>query len=120
MSCLFVSLSHFLKKDSSTIRDIICNYLETNGKIIEDLDTDLILSLDNSKDEYIKQMRMSSTWGGGIEIKAACNIWNVRILIHNIRDINNVKIIEFLPINPVFKHTINLTWNGSHYEPISI
>jgi hypothetical protein len=118
MSCLFVSLSHFLKKDSGTIRDIICNYLETNGKIIEDLDTDLILSLDNSKDDYIKQMRMTSTWGGAIEIKAACNIWNVKILIHNIRDTNNVKIIEFVPINPVYKKTLNLTWNGCHYEPI--
>ena len=47
MSCLFNSLSCFSNLDSTTIRNIICNYLETNGKIIEDLDTDLILAIDN-------------------------------------------------------------------------
>ena len=119
MSCLFNSLSHFSNLDSTTIRNIICNYLETNGKIIEDLDTDLILAIDNiSKDNYINEMKKSSTWGGAIEIKAACNIWNVRIIVHNIRHPNNVKLIEFLPINPQYTHTINISWNGSHYEAI--
>ena len=116
MSCLFNSLSYFFQEDSNTIRQLICNYLETNGKIIEGLDTEIILSLDISKDEYLTQMRQQSTWGGAIEIIAACNLWNVRILVHNIRDINN---IEFLPIiSKTYQGTINITWNGSHYEAI--
>lgn len=118
MSCLFNSLSHFFQEDSNTIRQIICNYLETNGKIIEGLDTEIILSLDNSKNDYIKQMRQQTTWGGAIEIQAASNIWNVRILVHNIRDIHNI--IEFIPIiNKYYQGTINISWNGSHYEAIS-
>ena len=36
MSCLFNSLSHFFQEDNNTIRQIICNYLEKNGKIIEE------------------------------------------------------------------------------------
>lgn len=119
MSCLFNSLSYFFKLKSENIRNIICNYLETNGKIIEDLDTEFILSLDNiSKDNYIHEMKKQSTWGGAIEIKAACNIWNVKIIVHNIRNLNNVKRIEFLPISSSFTKTINITWNGYHYEPI--
>ena len=117
MSCLFISLSRFFNIDSNTIRSIICDYLEKNGKLIEDLDTEIILSLDIPKDAYLKEMRMQNTWGGAIEIQAACNIWNVRILIHNIRDNNNIQIIEFLPLNST-QVTINLSWNGNHYEAL--
>ena len=118
MSCLFNSLSHFFQEDSNTIRQLICNYLETNGKIIEGLDTEIILSLDNSKNDYIRQMRLQTTWGGAIEIQAASNIWNVRILVHNIRDMHNI--IEFIPIiNKSYQGTINISWNGSHYEAIA-
>ena len=117
MSCLFNSLSYFFQEDSNTIRQLICNYLEKNGKIIEGLDTEIILSLDNSKSEYITQMRDQTTWGGAIEIQAACNLWNVRILVHNIKYSHNINIIEFLPINNTnYKGTINITWNGTHYE----
>ena len=116
MSCLFNSLSDFFQEDSNNIRHLICNYLETNGQIIEGLDTDVILSLDNSKNEYINQMRQQSTWGGAIEIKAASNMWNVKILVHNIRDTNNI--IEFLPINKMYRGIINISWNGSHYESL--
>jgi hypothetical protein len=117
MSCLFVSLSNFFNLDSDLIRSVICDYLDKNEKLIEDLDTEIILSLDVPKDVYLNEMRRQTTWGGAIEIQAACNIWNVRILIHNIRDINNVQIIEFLPLTST-KITINLTWNGNHYEAL--
>ena len=116
MSCLFNSLSDFFQEDSNTIRHLICNYLETNGQIIEGLDTDVILSLDNSKNEYINQMRQQSTWGGAIEIKAASNMLNVKILVHNIIYTNNI--IEFLPINKMYRGIINISWNGSHYESL--
>ena len=75
-----------------------------------------ILSLDMPKDEYIRRMRQQHVWGGGIEIQAACNIWNIRILINNKTSGNNT-IIEFLPINNTYNHTIELIWTGAHYEP---
>ena len=115
MSCLFDSISYFFNINSSQIREIVCNYLEKNGSIMEGLDTDIILSLDGSKKDYVKNMRNYNTWGGGIEIKAVSNIFKVRILVHILK---NGKIIEFLPIdNRIFK-TIQLTWSGNHYEPI--
>jgi hypothetical protein len=116
MSCLFDSLNFFIKLDSFTIRNIICNYLEGNNKIIDGLETDFILSLDIPKDEYIRRMRHPYTWGGGIEIQAACNIWNAKILVNNMTNGNNT-IIEFLPTNNTYNHTIELIWTGAHYEP---
>jgi hypothetical protein len=68
-------------------------------------------------DNYIRNMRSPSTWGGAIEIQAACNLWNVKIVVHNKRDVNN-SIIEFLPIDSHFSGVINLEWTGGHFEPI--
>lgn len=115
MSCLFNSLSYFFVLDSYSIRQKICDYLEQNNKIIDGLDTKFILNMEN--DNYIINMRNPSSWGGAIEIQAACNIWNVKIVVHNKRDINN-SIIEFLPVNSQFIGVINLEWTGGHYEPI--
>ena len=118
MSCLFDSLSFFIKLDSNIIRQIICNYLESNNNIIEGLDTNVILSLDMPKDHYITNMRNMNTWGGAIEIQAACNIWGIKIVVVNKRDNNTI--IEFIPLNKKFNHMIGFIWNGIHFEPIQI
>ena len=120
MSCLFDSLSYFFNIDSYTIRQKICDYLENNNKIIDGLDTKFILNLDNTN--YIENMRFSHTWGGAIEIQAACNLWNIKIVVHNKRDINN-SIIEFIPIflpSKTIQGTINIEWTGGHYEPLRL
>ena len=115
MSCLFDSLSYFFRMNGYAIRQTICDYLQQNKKIIDGLDTNFILSLDGNN--YINRMRMHDTWGGAIEIQAACNIWNVKIVIHNKRNREN-SVIEFLPIDNNFSNTIKLSWNGNHYEPL--
>ena len=115
MSCLFDSLSYFSNYNSNQIRQIICDYLEENHPIIDGLDTKFVLELDDPN--YIENMRKNYQWGGGIEIQAACNIWNIRIIIHNIRASKSH--IEFLPINKQIYNTIELSWNGYHFEPIA-
>lgn len=115
MSCLFNSLSYFIKKDSYSVRQEICNYLEENKKIIDGLDTKYILNLENPN--YIQNMRQTSTWGGAIEIQTACNIWKYRIIVKNLRGTNN-STIEFLPITCDFLNTIEIEWTGGHYEPV--
>jgi hypothetical protein len=117
MSCLFNSLSHFLIYNSNQIRQAICDYLEANQPLIDGLSTDFILSLDDSN--YIRNMRKSSEWGGAIEIQAACNLWNLRIIIHNMSSSKKTK-IEFLPIRKEYVYTIELLWTGNHYEPVRI
>ena len=146
MSCLFNSLSYFIKEDSYVIRNKICDYLEQNNKIIDGLETQFIINLDSNN--YVENMRNQSTWGGAIEIQVACNIWSLRIIVHNYRDkdtTTNNK-IEFIPINNGIKNidntdmnqsfsvdsslfsgiqflkenTIELYWTGGHYEPIKI
>ena len=138
MSCLFNSLSHFIEQtDPQAIRQRICDYLHANLPIIDGMTTHEVLQLDSSKtwDHYIGAMRAPSTWGGAIEIQAACNIWNARIVVHDMRgqghhrqgqqtnahSNTNPKTIEFLPVSvstvPVDK-TFELEWSGGHYEPV--
>ena len=115
MSCLFNSLSYFIKEDDYDIRLKICNYLENNFTIIEDLDTKYVLELDSV--DYIQNMKNISTWGGAIEIQVACNIWKLRIIVNDIQNYRENNKIEFIPINNIYEKTIELYWNGGHYEP---
>ena len=115
MSCLFNSLSYFIEDDSFKIRQAICDYLEENKPIIEGLETREIMGYENSN--YIGHMRNRSTWGGGIEIQCACNIWKLRIIVFNNRD-NGNRTIEFIPLSGEYNKTIYLDWTGGHYEPV--
>ena len=115
MSCLFDSLSYFIKEDSFKIRQMICDYLQENKPIIEGLETSEILKFENQ--DYIANMRLISTCGGGIEIQCACNIWNIQINVENYRENNNKK-MEFIPLHGNSEKIINIFWNGGHYEPI--
>ena len=118
MSCLFNSLNYFINEGSYEIRQKICDYLQENKPIIDGLETNYVLSLENSSSEqYIINMRSTNTWGGAIEIHCACNIWSLCINVKNYRD-NNNKIIEFIPLNNTFNKIINVYWTGGHYEPI--
>ena len=112
MSCLFNSLSRFIPESSFDIRQKICDYLEANHKIMDGIETTDILSMESN--HYIQKMRNTSTWGGAIEIQAACNLWNMSIIVHNIRDGGQ---IIFVPITSEILNTIHITWNGGHYEP---
>ena len=126
MSCLFNSMSHYIKEDGGPngIRQRICDYLEKNLPILEGMETCDVLQLEApSSQNYISKMRKSSTWGGAIEIQCACNIWNARIIVHDIRNghrNNNSKKIEFLPLrtsNASIDYIFELEWSGGHYEP---
>jgi hypothetical protein len=116
MSCLFNSISYFVKENSFIVRNKICDYLQNNGKIIDGLETDFVLNLENKN--YISKMRNPSVWGGAIEIQAACNIWNLCIIVKNKRGNENSE-IEFLPLQQSdTTNKIYLEWTGGHYEPI--
>ena len=115
MSCLFNSMNYFFKEDSQVIRNKICDYLQQNQPIIDGLDTNFILSMEGPN--YINNMRNPSVWGGAIEIQAACNIWNMSVIVHDIRNKRKDK-INFIPINGNINKSLNVTWSGGHYEPI--
>jgi hypothetical protein len=121
-------MSHFIKEDGGPngIRQRICDYLEKNLPILEGMETHDVLQLEApTAAHYISKMRNPSTWGGAIEIQCACNIWNARINVHDIRNNsnngNNNNKIEFLPLRcenaQLYSLELQLEWSGGHYEP---
>ena len=117
MSCLFQSLSNFFRDiDENTLRNQICDYLEKNPKIFNDMDTNqiTIFESDMSLPEYVSKMRHPSTWGGALEIIAFCEIFNIDVVVH----FQNRE-IEFLPKNKSLI-TLHLNYNGNHYTPLSV
>jgi hypothetical protein len=116
MSCLFNSLQQFVPENSNQIRRVICDYLEQNRPIIDGLDTQFILRMD--RPDYVAQMRRNSTWGGAIEIQAACNIWNMSVHVFDIRrNRGAADIIKFIPVVGEFDRVISVNWSGGHYTP---
>ena len=82
---------------------------------INDIQLDIITRLDSnmSLPQYINNMSNQNTWGGGIEIKCFCNLFNIKVNVH----ISN-NIIEFLPSKNTPIGQVNILYTGNHYEPI--
>jgi len=131
MSCLFNSFSSFqniVNKDNSlTIRQKICDFIATNPILFDDINVDNIIEWETNMNlqAYVKNMRSTFTWGGAIEIKCFCEIYNCNVEVVNIR---NEGCITLLTRNILFQNSknetsldfplIRISWNGGHYEPL--
>jgi hypothetical protein len=133
MSCLFNSLSRFVDDNSGEIRRKICDYLETNPILFSEVKAEDIILWESNTTlfNYVSKMRHISTWGGAIEIRAFCNLYNLSVEVVNIRDSKGEKSIFFpcniknvVESNEIEENIINeesrakISWNGGHYEPL--
>ena len=112
MSCLFNSLSKFVNISSQDLRKQICDYLRSNPSILDDIKVSEVIKWENGMDihNYINKMEQQSTWGGGIEIKCFCEIYQIGVIVfHNNRQ------IEFIPSSGRYKSVVNLNYTGNHY-----
>lgn len=118
MSCLFNSLSYFIPNMSQTdLRQQITNYLLGNPRLFYEVDARTVIQWESntSLEGYVENMRRSHVWGGATEIKAFCEMFNKSVIINLM---NGTK-IEFLPDCPNEKtNVINVSYTGSHYEPV--
>lgn len=115
MSCLFHSFAKLVNKDYRELRKEICDYLQDDNPLFEDITIKEISEFEGmTKEQYINNMRQDYTWGGAPEIKAFCEIYKigVKVLV-----LNSNQEIEFLPLKITDKF-IKISWNGGHYEPI--
>lgn len=120
MSCLFRSLAYFVQSvDENELRQIICNYLEKNPKIIDDLSLKDVLNIDGIETmDYVSNMRNNSTWGSAFEIKAFTEIYQVAVVV---RIQQTQRDIVFKPSsmeNATCLNAVMIVWTGNHYEPL--
>ena len=123
MSCLFRSLSHFIENvNENELRDIIVDYLEKDPILIGNA-THLksILQIQNSTiSTYTQQMRRRHVWGGAIEIRAFCELFNMKVIVYVIRENRNIEFISSCFDKKPVDKCIQISWTGSHYEPMKI
>lgn len=116
MSCLFDSLSKFVPVVSSIeMRNLICNFLSRNEKLTDDLSAEDVIKFESNipLEQYVSQMRQTSTMGGATEIKAFCSLFNKNVKVYSEP---NHKTIEFIS-NETYPF-IHLRWTGGHYDPM--
>jgi len=114
MSCLFHSFSKFIGKEHFEIRKEICDYLQEDNVLFDNLTISDIAEFEGiSKEQYINDMRQHHTWGGAPEIKAFCELYNIGVKVLVIHD---NKEIEFIPKTQT--KIIKISWNGGHFEPL--
>jgi hypothetical protein len=117
MSCLFQSLSSFISgMDEKEMRQKICDYLETNPDLIEDLSLQDLLRCDNvDQKDYVRIMRNDYAWGGALEIKAFCEIFMMAV---EVRIQSTGKSVLFRPHYHPYFSKICIEWQGCHYVPL--
>jgi hypothetical protein len=116
MSCLFDSLSTFIVNLNSTqLRQAICDYLETNPLLMDDLKAENVIEGENGMklENYVRIMRNQNTMGGAIEIRAFINIFKINI---RVKSIPNNRLIEFLVDKE--NQWKELVWTGGHFDPV--
>jgi len=97
--------------DANSLRQKICDYLDTNPKLIDN--SVRVSDITPEKfSVYITNMRDDETWGVGIEIKAFCEIYDYQVNVY----IPNGKIIPFYPQRLPIR-IVNVSWTGNHFTP---
>lgn len=120
MSCLFRSLSAFVNRvGEDELRHKICDYLEGNPKLMEDLSLKDILHVDGMETaDYVQSMRKSCTWGGAIEIKAFCEMYKVGVIVRIAQTKKDVVFRPSCMANASCLNAVMIEWQGAHYEPV--
>ena len=128
MSCLFDSVSSYTKNcPSPQLRIMVSDYLKGDPVFWDTMNFGQVFPMfaiedvhgARSVEEYVERMRLDHTWGGAIEIQAMCNMFSISIRIHVM---GGKQPIVFLPAaatrSPTIEHTLDITWNGCHFEPL--
>ncbi len=121
MSCLFDSLAEALEamlgKKKVDVRNIIVNYMRLNQEeIIADdslrswLELYTVVESHKDIDAYLDKMSHKSTWGGEPEIAVFCRIFNLCVIVKDLR--SKTKYVYNEKENNLI---IYLNYTGSHY-----
>ncbi len=98
------------------LREQICNYLQENPPLMDDLRLEDILKAEGgSIGNYISAMRNEAVWGGAIEIKSFCEMFQVGVEVFIT---STQKYIFFYPSRPRDPPLFTrIEWMGNHFEP---
>ena len=115
MSCLFESLASYLKIDAALLRAEICNYLQSDPVMYDDVKVSYLLDDANTPSdlqEYVNAMRRPETWGSALEIETFCKLYKCSVDV----EILGGNVISFGVEYHCRSFTVKLAWDGGHYS----
>jgi len=118
MSCLFDSLAKCLQIDSTSLRYYIVKFLKTNPILLDDITAKDVIEWTDDIDlnSYTDKMLNTNEWGGAIEIKAFCELYNVNVKIH----VQYTGKSFIITSSQKSNKTIHISYTGNHFEPLYI
>ena len=111
MSCLFVSFSGVLNKPHEDLRTQVCDFIELNNPaVFDNFSLKEWVFVDSGLDvhKYAERMRMTSTWGGAIELFCLAVLHNLSIFVHISGTLHHVVGSGHT--------TVNLMYTGTQYS----
>ena len=118
MSCLFNSLAPAVHLHPEILRTRIANFLKTDPELLDDIKAKDIIAWTENKtlDEYANRMSRPGVWGGGIEIRAFCEMYAIDVAVHVLYTNKKFTIRSSKKANK----KVHISYTGSHFEPMYI
>jgi hypothetical protein len=118
MSCLFNSLAPAVSLNSEVLRMAIAAYLKTDPKLLDNINAKDIVAWTEGQtlEEYANRMSRSGSWGGAIEIRAFCELFDMNVTVHVLY--TGKEFTVETSKNPI--RTVHISYTGNHFEPMYI
>ena len=118
MSCLFNSLSPAVSLHPEVLRKVLATYLKTDPALLDDIKAADIIKWTEGKSlqDYASSMSRPGVWGGAIEIRAFCELYEMDVVIHVLYTGKKFSIKSSK--NP--KKIVHISYTGNHFEPMYI
>lgn len=116
MSCLFDSLAPAVGLHPWVLRRAIAAYLKTDPKLLEDIKATDIISWTEGQDlqSYANRMAQSNTWGGAIEIRAFCELFEMNVIVHVLYTGYQFPV----ETSKIPRKIVHIRYDGIHFEPL--
>lgn len=120
MSCLFQSIGKLVQQSHVHVRHKICDYMQHH---LDSMHQGMTLRhwiqwqrQSSNAEQYIRNMRSTSEWGGAMELMVATKVYNADIIVV---DGYGKQVAEFL-LRDAFtaRKRMYVQWTGVHYEPV--
>ena len=118
MSCLFNSLAPAVSLHPEVLRKAIAAYLKTDPKLLDDIKAKDIIEWTEGKSlqEYASRMSRPGVWGGAIEIRAFCELFEMDVTVHVLYTDKEFTVETSKQPTRV----VHISYTGNHFEPMYI
>ena len=118
MSCLFNSLAPAVGLHPEVLRKALAAYLKTDPQLLDNIKATDIIKWTEGKNlnDYAQRMSQPGVWGGAIEIRAFCELFEMDVCIHVLYTGQQFSV----ETSKEPRKTVHISYTGNHFESMYI